>query len=288
MSMTLKIEDGDYPKLLKKIANPPKLLYIRGNLLRNEACFGMVGSRRCSDYGKEIAFSIAKDLAKAGITIVSGMAKGIDTFSHQGALDGKGRTIAVFGTGLDEKSIYPKENIKLARKIIEKGGCLISEYPLGTRGKKQNFPERNRIISGMSLGTLVVEAKSKSGALITAALAQKQQRKVFAVPGSLHSLNSKGPHLLIKKGAKLIEKADDILKELNLFTPKQIFAKKIKGDSLEENLILKVLKEGSLPINKIIEKTNLPTQLVSSTLSLMEIEGKVKNLGGNVYVFNYS
>ena len=279
----VKIEDDNYPKLLKEIYNPPRFLYYRGKILKNETCFAIVGTRRCSDYGKEIAFSTAQDLAQTGITIVSGMARGIDTFSHRGALECKGRTIAVLGTGLDEKSIYPKENLKLAKKISENEGCLISEYPPGTYGKKQNFPERNRIISGMSLGTLVVEAKLKSGALITANWARKQKRRVFAIPGSLHSLNSKGPHLLIKKGAKLIETASDILKELNLPVGKQAYSKKLEGGTLQEHLILKSLKEGSLSIDKIIEKTNLPIQLISSILSLMEIEGKVKNLGGNVY-----
>jgi len=281
---TLKIENENYPKLLKKIPNPPKVLYFKGKLLKDETCFAIVGTRRCSDYGKEIAFSIARELAQEGITIVSGMARGIDTLSHQGALEGKGRTIAVLGTGLDEKSIYPKENLKLARKILENNGCLISEYPIGTWGKKQNFPERNRIISGMSLGVLVVEAKLKSGALITASCAWSQKRKVFATPGPLYSLNSKGPHLLIKKGAKLVERADDILKELNLSLPKKIFAEKLKGETENAERILDALKEGGLPIDKIIEKTKLSPQFVSSTLSLMEIDGKVKNLGSNIYV----
>jgi len=280
---TLKIEDKNYPKLLKKISNPPKILYCKGNLLKNEKCLAIVGTRRCSDYGREIAFSIARDLARTGITIVSGMARGIDSFGHLGALEGKGRTIAVLGTGLDEESIYPKENLKLARKISENNGCLISEHPPGTRGMKQNFPKRNRLISGMSLGVLVVEAKLKSGALITANLAQKQGRKVFALPGKINSLNSKGPHLLIKRGAKLVETADDILKELNLPNFKQLSSRNLKGETLEENLILEVLKEGSLPIDEIIEKTNLSPQIVSAILSSMEIEEKVKNLGGNIY-----
>ncbi len=277
---TIKIEDKDYPKLLKKISIPPKLLYLRGKLFKNEFCFAIVGTRRCSDYGREIAFDIAKDLAQAGISVVSGMARGIDTMAHQGALEGKGRTIAVLGTGLDEKSIYPQQNLKLVKKILENEGCLISEYPPGTSGRKQNFPERNRIISGMSLGILVIEAKFGSGALITAQWAQKQGRKVFALPGSIHSLNSKGPHSLIKEGAKLVENANDILEELKLA---KIERKKIKGESLEENLILEVLEQGNLHIDKIIEKTKLPSQKVSASLSLMEIYGRVKNLGGNVY-----
>ncbi len=283
----IKIDDELYPKLLRKISDPPKALYVRGELLKNEICFGIVGTRRCSDYGKEIAFSIARDLAQAGLTVVSGMARGIDSFSHQGALERKGRTVAVLGTGLDEKSIYPQENLKLAKRILTESGCLISEYPEGTPGMKSNFPERNRIISGMSLGVLVIEAKFGSGALITANWARKQKRKIFAVPGTVHSKNSQGPHSLIKKGAILVEKADDILKELNLPCLRSGL-KQLKGESLEENLILKVLREGSLSIDKIIEKTKLTPQIVSANLSLMEINDKVKNLGANVYALSHS
>jgi len=276
----VSIEDDFYPKPLKGISGTPKTIFWRGELKKEERCFAIVGTRRYSEYGKEIAFSIAKDLARAGLTIVSGMARGIDTFAHKGALEGRGRTIAVLGTGLDEKSVYPQENLKLAKKILENGGCLISEYPPGTRGTQFTFPERNRIISGLSLGVLVVEAKTKSGALITAEWARKQGKKIFAIPGSIHSLNSRGCHFLIKRGAKLVEEANDILEELHL--PK-IEKEKIGGRTLEENLILEVLKNGSLHIEKIVEKTNLPPKKVSATLSLMEIEGKVRNLGGNTY-----
>lgn len=280
---TLKIEDENYPSLLKAISKPPTPLYIKGELIKNEPCFAIVGARRCSDYGKEIAFSIAKNLVQSGIIIVSGMARGIDSFAHQGAIEGGGRTIAVLGTGIDEKSIYPKENIGLSRKIVAKGGCLISEYPVGTRGLRQNFPERNRIIAGLSLGVLVVEAKIKSGALITARLSKIQGRKIFAVPGSIHLLNSKGPHFLIKNGAKLVESADDILKELNF---KKIKKEKgnIKGENADQDLILKSLAQGGLRIDDIIKKTKLSAQIVSANLALMEIEEKVKNLGANVFV----
>lgn len=277
----VKIEDEKYPSLLKKINNPPNLLYYKGDLIKDEICFAIVGTRRCSDYGKEIAFSVAKDLANVGITIVSGMAKGIDAFCHQGALEAGGRTIAVLGTGLDAKSIYPQENLKLAKKILENNGCLISEYPPGTPGLKQNFPQRNRIVSGMSLGVLIVEAKLNSGALITANWAKTQKKKIFAVPGSIYSSNSKGTHWLIKKGAKLIEDAQDILKEFNL--EKTIKKQEAKGNNLEQNLILHCLKSGNLSIDKIIEKTKLPIQTVSANLSLLEFEGKIKSLGGNIY-----
>lgn len=282
---TLKIEDKNYPKILKKIKDPPKILYYLGEIKLKENCFSIVGTRRCSSYGKQIAFEIAGDLAEAGLTIVSGMAPGIDTFVHRAVLEKGKRTIAVLGTGLDEKSIYPKSNLKLAKKILENGGCLISEYPPGTSGTKFTFPKRNRIISGLSIGVLVVEAPEKSGALITAEYAFSQKRKVFAIPGPIYSKTSKGCHYLIKKGAKLVENANDILKELNL--PLQSFSF-FEGENEEENLILASLKEGALYIDKIIEKTKLSAAKVASTLAILEIKGKVKNLGGNIYAISHS
>jgi len=281
----ISINDKNYPKLLKKISDPPKILYVRGKILPEEDCFAIVGTRMCSFYGKQVALEIAGDLAEAGLTIVSGLAPGIDTFCHQATLERKKRTIAVLGTGLDEKSIYPQSNLKLAEKIIESGGCLISEYSPGTSGSRFTFPKRNRIIAGLSLGVLVIEAKQKSGALITANLAKKQKRKVFAVPGPIHSSNSRGCHCLIKQGAKLVESANDILKELNLLeiTRPGLIA---TGETLEENLILDALKEEGLYIDKIIEKTKLPTAKVASTLAILEIKGKVRNLGNNIYALN--
>jgi len=210
------------------------------------------------------------------------IAKGEDEQSSSTS-DAGGRTIAVLGTGIDEKSLYPKENLKLARKILENKGCLVSEYPPGSPGLKQNFPERNRIISGLSLGVLIVEAKFGSGALITANWAKIQGKKIFALPGSIHFPNSQGCHFLIKQGAKLAENANDILKEFNLPCLTS-GVKQVKGKTLEEQLILEVLKQENLHIDKIIEKTKLSPQVVSSILTLMEIENKVKNLGGNVYI----
>ena len=196
----ISIEDKEYPKLLKEIKNPPKILYYLGEIKATENCFAIVGTRRYSSYGKQVALEIAGDLAEVGLTIVSGFAFGIDTSAHQATIERGKRTIAVLGTGLDEKSIYPRSNLKLVEKILETGGCLISEYPPGTHGSEFTFPQRNRIISGLSLGALVVEAKEKSGALITANFAFSQKRKVFAIPGPIYSSNSRGPHLLIKKG----------------------------------------------------------------------------------------
>ena len=284
---TITIKDKSYPKLLKEIKDAPEILYVRGKILSEDSFFAVVGTRMASSYGKQIALEIAGELAEAGLTIVSGLAPGIDTFAHTAAVERNKRTIAVLGTGLDEKSIYPQSNLKLAQRILETGGCLISEYPPGTPGSKFTFPQRNRIISGLSIGVLIVEAKQKSGALITANWAKKQGRKIFAVPGPVHSLNSKGPHYLIKTGAKLVENANDILKELNIDLSVSDTDKPVRGENEEENLILEALKEEALYIDKIIEKTKLPASKIAGTLAILEIKGKVRNLGGNIYAISY-
>jgi DNA processing protein len=282
------IDDTDYPKFLKEIKNAPKVLYLRGSPPEpGEKFFAIVGTRRCSDYGKQITLEIAGDLAESGLTIVSGLAPGIDTLAHQAVVERGKRTIAVLGTGLDEKSIYPQSNLELTEKILETGGCLLSEYPAGTRGTNFTFPQRNRIVSGMSLGVLIVEAKQKSGSLITAEFARKQGKKLFAIPGPIDSPNSWGPNWLIKNGyAKLTESADDILKELNLPICEKL--KEITGETPEENLILSVLKEGMSDINKIILQTKLPAAQVASSLAILEIKDKVRNLGRNSYAINNS
>jgi DNA processing protein len=281
---TITFKDKEYPKILKKIPDPPKTLYVKGVLsMAQKPCFAVVGTRRCSDYGKQAALEITSALAEAGLIIVSGMAKGIDTLAHQSCLEQKTKTIAVLGTGIDEKSIYPQENIKLAKKIVGAGGAVISEFPCGTPGYKGNFPLRNRIISGLCLGVLVIEAKYRSGALITAHHAFKQKRKVFALPGPIHSLNSQGPNDLIKQGAKLVDRPNDILKELNLTCLRPDLKQGEKGENKEENLILNCLKEGALNINEIIENTKLPASIVAGALSVLEIKNKLRNLGGNVY-----
>ena len=284
----ITINSPEYPSALKKIANPPKTLYIRGQIPKGP-CFGIVGTRRCSVYGKQIALEISNDLALAGLIIVSGMAKGIDTAAHQACLQANGKTIAVLGTGLGKQSIYPQENLDLADKIIKTGGCLMSELDSAIPGYKSNFPARNRIISGLCLGVLVIEAKFKSGALITAKWARQQKRKLFAIPGPIHSLNSKGPNMLIKNGAILVESANDILKTLNLTCltseVKQLSTGpgNISNLSPEENLILQALKQNPVHIEKIIEQSNLPIQKVLSILSMMEVKNQIKNLGNNIY-----
>ena len=284
----ISINDKNYPKLLKKIGGAPKILYYRGALTPNEPCFAIVGARRYSDYGKQITLEISRNLSETGIIIVSGMAPGIDTFAHTGAVLARKRTIAVLGTGLDEESIYPKENIELSRKIIQTGGCLISEYPAGTRATKFTFPHRNRIVSGLSLGILVVEAKEKSGTLITATCAFSQRRKIFAVPGSIYSLNSKGPNDLIKRGARLVDSYKDIVQELGLSAKTKAKKSQQSNATIEEKIILGALANEPLYIDKIIEKTKLDAKTIASCVIEMEIEGKVKNLGNNIYAINNS
>ncbi len=208
----LTINDEEYPTILKEIYDPPICLYYKGNKnILNNIGVAIVGCRECTNYGKKVAESFSYSIAKNNINIVSGLAKGIDTFSHIGAIYAKGKTIAVVGNGLDV--IYPKENEKIINKIIELGGCIISEYPLGTKPERMNFPARNRIISGLSKGVIVVEAKKKSGTLITVDFALEQGKDVFVVPGNINSINSIGTNDLIKQGAKLVTCYQDVLQE---------------------------------------------------------------------------
>lgn len=284
---TVAIEDKHYPEALKKIPDAPLILYYRGNLeVLTENCFSIVGTRKPSSYGQQSALRVAGDLADAGFTIVSGMAPGIDTFAHQAAVERKKRTIAVLGSGLDEKTIYPQQNLELSRKIVELGGCLISELPPKYRGTKFTFPKRNRIISGLSLGVLVVEAKEKSGSLITAEYAVTHRKKLFAIPGPIFSANSKGPNTLIKAGAQLVESAKDILDVLQ-FESAVIKPKEIVAENQEEKLILEAIQAESLDIDAIIKTTKLSASAVAATLALMEISGKIRNLGSNVYSLNF-
>lgn len=212
----ITIQDENYPKLLKEIYAPPAALYVRGCLSpKDELSLGIVGTRRLSSYGQQITPIITSELSKSGITIVSGLAKGIDTIAHKAAIENKGRTIAVLGSGVDKKSVYPAINKHLSEQIIQ-NGAVVSEFPINTEPLAQNFPQRNRIISGLCLGILVIEAPEKSGAMITAKDALEQNREVFAVPGHILSPNSLGPNNLIKMGAKLVNQASDILEELNI------------------------------------------------------------------------
>ena len=211
----ISIQSNNYPMQLRNVYEPPVKLYILGNkeLLKQKGV-AIVGSRQATEYGKMVALKLSKDMSSKGINIISGLAKGIDTYAHLGTLqsNGKGNTIAVLGGGLDE--IYPKQNIELAKQIIRSGGCLISEYKLGTKPEKLNFPQRNRIISGLSNGVVIVEASDKSGSLITADFALQQGKEVFAVPGDIFNKTSAGTNNLIKQGAKLVTNYIDILEDI--------------------------------------------------------------------------
>ena len=210
----LILDDGSYPGLLREIADPPMVLYVRGDWQAcfEQPCVGVIGSRLCSTYGNNASEMLARDLASRGITVVSGLARGIDTSAHKGAIAGKGKTIAVLGTGID--GVYPKENARLTHEILDSGGALVTQFPLGTPPLKDNFPYRNRIISGLSHGVLLVEASERSGSLITARLAMEQNREVMAVPGNITSSNSYGTNYLIKAGAKLVQQWQDVVAEL--------------------------------------------------------------------------
>ena len=210
----LILDDGSYPAMLREIADPPITLYVRGDwqACLDQPCVAVIGSRMCSTYGENASEMLARDLASRGICIVSGLARGIDTADHRGAIRGGGRTIAVLGTGID--NVYPKENARLVAEILESGGAVVSQFPLGTPPLKDNFPYRNRIISGLSLGVLIVEASERSGSLITARLAMEQNREVMAVPGNITSRNSFGTNYLIKSGAKLVQQWQDVVAEL--------------------------------------------------------------------------
>lgn len=211
----ISIESKEYPEQLREIYDAPLKLYVLGNKeILKQSSIAIVGARKATEYGKKIAIQFSKDLSKNGINIISGLALGIDTCAHLGALQAtsKGKTIAVLGSGLD--AIYPKQNVELAKQIIKNGGCIISEYPLGAKPEKQHFPQRNRIISGLSKGVLIVEASEKSGSLITADFALEQGREVFAVPGNISSSTSVGTNNLIKQGAKLVTNYEDILVEI--------------------------------------------------------------------------
>lgn len=281
------LADVNYPKLLKEIYSPPAILYYKGTLKGegDEFAVAMVGTRKYSSYGKQVAMSIAGELANQGITTISGLAIGIDALVHEATVNNNGRTIAVLGSGIGEADIYPAINRYLAKKVIEKGGLVLSEYPSGTVPIKQNFPQRNRIISGLAVATLVIEAPESSGALLTAQYALEQNRDVMAVPGSIYSANAVGPNNLIKLGAKLVSSANDVLEALNMTRVKEfIDNRKIVPETKEEALVLEILTNEPTHIDELIKKTGLTTAQANSTLVLMEMKGKVRNIGNMMYV----
>ena len=278
--------DPQYPASLSEIYDPPLVLYIKGNVPETwPRGVAVVGSRETSHYGLETAKKLGYQLAYAGVPVISGLARGIDTAAHLGALAAKGTTWAVLGCGLDK--MYPPENDALAAKIVESGGCLLSELPLGTAPDKRTFPMRNRIVSGLSFGVLVVEAARQSGALITARQALDQGRQVFAVPGRIDNPQAQGCHQLLKEGAKLVEGVEDILTELEFLIPKESvmtprpLPANLSGD---EEKVYSAIELDEMPIDTITQITGLPSGTVSSTLLRLEMRKLVKQLPGKVFV----
>ena len=299
----ISLDDPQYPPELRQIYDPPLLLYVRGNVAAiSQPGIAMVGTRHPTPYGMGMAERLACDLAARNLVIFSGMARGVDTFAHRGALSAKGKTVAVFGTGVDV--LYPKENSRLADQILSFSGALISEFPMGTFAAPQNFPIRNRIISGISLGVLVVEAAEYSGTRITARCALEQNREVFAVPGNVTNKNSWGPNTLIKQGAKLVATWEDIWEELpanvRLTLTPETGAESPTGQtaslfeepslSPHEKKIYRVLKaDEAQHLDEIIEKleAELSSSEIFAALFELELAGKVKQLPGKNFVRSF-
>jgi DNA processing protein len=283
----LTFKDDAYPENLKSIYDPPPFLFIKGEIERGDQnAIAIVGARAASTYGNQTAQKIGRELAKRGITIVSGLAWGIDSIGHSSALEENGRTVAVFGSGLDV--IYPPQNRKLAERIMQ-NGALVSEFPMGTKPEKQNFPRRNRLISGLSLGVVVIEAGAKSGALLTAQHALEQNREVFAVPGNIGTKTSEGTNRLIKEGAKLITSVEDILEELRMYTAlHQKEKSKIEKDSSQlseqEKSIYDLMTGEPRHIDRIAQDVHQTTSQALSTLLSLELKGFIKQLSGKMFV----
>ncbi|HVE59470.1 MAG TPA: DNA-processing protein DprA [Pyrinomonadaceae bacterium] len=296
----LILDDGSYPFLLREIADPPITLYVKGDWQAcfDAPCIGVIGSRKCSTYGENASESLARDLAENGVCIVSGFARGIDTAAHRGAIRGKGRTIAVLGTGIDR--IYPKENKKLVEEILESGGAVVSQFPLETPPLKENFPYRNRIISGLSYGVLLVEASERSGSLITARLAMEQNREVLAVPGNITSRNSFGTNYLIKSGAKLVQQWQDVVTELPGEISARILPPKLDENAAEEKSVQPELAPADLSdnerriwqmlsadepvhIDSLLERSGLSFGDLNSSLVGLDLKDLIRTLPGNFY-----
>jgi DNA processing protein len=276
--------ENDYPENLKNIYNPPFILYKKGPLKLSGLAIGIVGSRRVTDYGIQVTEKLSGGLARSGITIVSGLALGVDSVAHRSAIDAEGNTIAVIGCGLNQ--VYPSSNLALGKQIME-NGAIISEFPFGTTPQKQNFPARNRIISGLSMGLLVTEAAECSGSLITATAALDQNKEVFAVPGSIFNKNSMGTNNLIKAGARPVTDIQDIFDEFGIKTP--IVTNSLRtseGKTNAESAILALLEQEPLHIDTIVKSTKLPQAEVSAAITLLEISAHIKHLGGNIFRLN--
>lgn len=283
----LTLEDPDYPALLRELPDAPPVLYVRGSFSASDRwAVAIVGTRKAGNYGLDMAFQLGADLAREGIAVISGLALGIDAAAHKGALEGGGRTIAVLPCGID--SVYPPDHRGLARAIADHG-ALVTEFPPDTQAEVKNFPARNRLISGLALGVIVVEAPLKSGALLTADSASEQGREVFAVPGPATSTASKGSNRLIQDGAKLILSVDDVLAELNLTrdgSETRAAVQEIVPENDTERAILACLGEEARHIDEVCRASGLPISTVSSALALMELKGLVRQMGGMQYSLN--
>ncbi len=279
--------DEEYPPLLKETPDPPPYFYVKGQMGSCTQCIAMVGSRKATRYGISMAGKLSADLAEAGFTVVSGMARGIDTAAHEGALSVQGETIAVLGSGLSV--IYPRENRQLAARISE-SGAVISEFPLEEAPNAYNFPKRNRIIAGMSLGTVVVEAASRSGSLITARLSGEQGREVFAVPGNINSKTSTGAHNLLKQGAKLVETAQDIIEEFPFLFLKSDMnrgndhtVKPVQNLTGEESRVYELLEPYPVHIDELSRRLEMDAGRLSGILMALEIKGLVSQTPGKYF-----
>lgn len=279
----LTLDDEAFPPRLREIVDPPPVLYVRGEITpADEWSVAVVGTRRATSYGRQVVQRIVSEVARAGVTIVSGLARGIDTAAHHAALEAGGRTIGVLGSGLDR--MYPQENTGLARDMV-KSGAVITEFPLGTAPDAQHFPRRNRVVSGLSIATLVVEADLKSGAMITANLAAEQGRDVFAVPGGILSVTSAGPNQLIKEGAKVVTDAADILEELHLTAViEQRSARLELPVDPTEATVMGALGDEPLHVDDISRAAGLTASVAASTLTMLELKGLARQLGGMMYV----
>jgi len=280
----LTIKDQDYPLLLKEIPNPPFLIYYQGEIFEKQDNYSLavVGTRKISPYGQQVTENLVSELTRSGLVIISGLALGVDAVAHGACVSLNGKTIAVLGSGLD--NIYPSAHTPLARRIIDSGGLIISEFPLGMPSYRSNFPHRNRIIAGLSRGTLIIEAAQNSGSLITAKLALDFNREIFAVPGPIYSDNSQGPHSLIKQGAKLITSAQDIIEELNLSNlTEKPQVRSILPETQEEHEIMNLLTLSNRNVDELIKKTKLDAKKINSILVSMELKGMIRNIGTQTF-----
>ena len=287
----LEYKDLEFPEKLKKIENSPKRIYVMGNKeILKEKAIAVVGSRDCTESGKQNAYEFGKQIASQGIIVVSGMAKGIDTAAHLGCIENGGKTIAVLGAGFNH--IFPKQNQELFYKILETGGTVITEYAPDVNIKSEQFRQRNRIVSALSMGVLVIEAEHRSGTTITAGFARQQQKPIFCIPNSLDNPKGIGTNELLKKDAILVTNIEDILYTLNLEKIKQISIEEFQESKLqnkkevkeEYKKIYNILSDTPIHINDICKKLNINIQEVSSTLLMMEMEGLIKNVTGNQYI----